>query len=41
MTLVIDGLTLVHVLTDEVLATLFVKLGWKANSVVICRASPK
>lgn len=41
MTLVIDGSTLNHVLHDEVLATLFIKLGWKANSVVICRASPK
>jgi phospholipid-transporting ATPase len=41
MSLVIDGITLNHVLSDEVLATLFIKLGWKANSVIICRASPK
>lgn len=41
MSLVIDGVTLNHVLNDEVLGTLFVKLGWKANSVIICRASPK
>lgn len=41
MTLVIDGQTLIHVLHDDVLATLFIKLGWKANSVIICRASPK
>lgn len=41
MTLVIDGITLNHVLTDEVLATVFIKLGCKANSVIVCRASPK
>lgn len=41
MSLVIDGITLNHVLSDEVLATLFIKLGWKANSVIICRSSPK
>lgn len=28
-------------LTDEVLATIFIKLGCKANSVVCCRVSPK
>lgn len=41
MSLVIDGITLNHVLSDDVLATLFIKLGWRANSVIICRASPK
>jgi magnesium-transporting ATPase (P-type) len=41
MTLVIDGQTLTYVLTDEVLATIFIKLGCKANSVVCCRVSPK
>lgn len=41
MSLVIDGTTLNHVLHDEVLASLFIKLGWKANSVIACRVSPK
>ena len=41
MTVVIDGTTLIHVLSDDVLASIFIKLGCKANSVVCCRVSPK
>lgn len=41
MALVIDGATLTHCLNDEEMGSLFIKLGWTANSVVCCRVSPK
>lgn len=39
--IVIDGPTLTHVLADDILAKHFFQFGYRANSVICCRVSPK